>query len=355
MKLTCLYDQHLKLGAKTAPFAGFHMPLQYSSVKDEVLAVRRRAGVFDTSHMGEFFVEGRDAIVFVDYLLCNDFAGIGLQKALYSPLCRENGTVIDDLIAYKLSPEKVLICVNAANVIKDWEWINSHTGHFAVKLQNVSEQWSMLALQGSRADAVLQKLNILNGKEILPFGVLEHSSVFGKLILARTGYTGEDGFEIFASHQGIQQLWDKLMDLDVTPCGLAARDVLRLEAGYPLYGHELTDEITPLDAGLKWTVKIKTEKFLGKKALSDYIPKYRSIKLVLSRGIPRESYPILNTQKETIGYVTSGTLSVTLNKGIAMGRVRRDRFPKEPDKESFYITIRNKDYPAQYKAKSFIS
>lgn len=348
---THLYDEHVKLGAKIVPFAGWDMPVQYTSVKDEVLAVRNNTGVFDVSHMGEFFVEGPDAEKFVDQLVTNDILNAPTGKAIYSPLCRENGTVIDDLIVYKLAPARVLICVNASNIDKDFTWIKSkHTG-FNCSLSNKSSDYSLLALQGPKSFEILKPL-LKELPELEYYSVFE--SFFGThpVIIARTGYTGEDGFEIFGSHEAIKELWQKFMALKVTPCGLAARDVLRLEVCYPLYGHELNDEVNPFDAGLAWTVKLTKPQFIGKEALLPKTAHYKLVKLILDKGIPREGYPVLNGKNEVIGVVTSGTMSVVTNKGIAFARIENSKFPTD---EVYAVDIRQKAYPAQLTKKPFVS
>lgn len=348
---THLYDEHVKLGAKIVPFAGWDMPVQYTSVKDEVLAVRQNAGVFDVSHMGEFFVEGDDAEAFADYIVTNDIQGAMTGKAVYSPLCRENGTVIDDLIVYKLSPGRVLICVNASNIDKDFNWIKSKHQGFKCNLTNRSADFSLLALQGPKSFEILKPL--LNELPDLDYYSVYESAFEGEsVIAARTGYTGEDGFEIFGGHETIKALWKKLMSLNITPCGLAARDVLRLEVGYPLYGHELSDEVTPYDAGLGWAVKLTKTKFIGKESLTPKPSRYKLVKLILDKGIPREGYPILNSQNETIGVVTSGTMSVILNKGVAMARIQIDKVPSD---EVVLVDIRQKAYPAQITKKPFVT
>lgn len=352
MKKTSLYQKHVDLNAKMVDFAGFAMPIQYGSVKEEALAVRNSSGVFDVSHMGEFIVEGNDAIKFVDFIITNDFSNAPMNKAIYSPLCRENGTVIDDLIAYKIHQDRVLICVNASNIEKDWEWISSQTDGFKITLTNRSDYYSLLALQGPKSEKLLSKMGILKDPNLPYYSALETEFRNERIILARTGYTGEDGFELFSSAKVAAILWDELLGLGVKPCGLAARDVLRLEVCYPLYGHELNDELTPLDSGLKWTVKMDKESFLGKETLSSYSPKYRLVKLSLDKGIPRENYPVFDTNENQIGLVTSGTMSVTTGKGIALALVEKDKFPA--DKELF-IGIRNKNYKANYHTKPFIT
>ncbi len=366
MKVTSLYDEHLKLKAKMLPFGGFNMPIQYTSVKEEVLAVRNQVGIFDVSHMGEFFVRGRDAINFVDYLITNDFKNAEFNKAVYSPLCRDNGTIIDDLIAYKLSPEEVLICVNASNIDKDWSWICTQyekmQSTFHVTISNESNDYSLIAIQGPKAKELLLNIHAFTEaeeKEFLYYSILKKSfptelNSPGTMMIARTGYTGEDGFEVFANHKQIKILWNEFIRLGGTPCGLAARDVLRLEVCYPLYGHELTDEVTPLDTGLLWTVKFQKENFIGKQSLLDLHSKgapYQLVKLSLEKGIPREGYRVLNSDLTPVGVVTSGTMSVVLNKGIAMAKVKKELLKGD---KKYFIEIRSNSIEANYHTQSFI-
>lgn len=351
LQQTHLHDEHVKLGAKMVPFAGWDMPVQYTSVKDEALAVRQHVGVFDVSHMGEFFIEGDDAEKFADYLVTNDILNAPGGKAIYSPLCRENGTVIDDLIVYKLSPGRVMICVNASNIEKDFNWMQSQHIGFNCTLTNRSDEYSLLALQGPQAYEVLQPL-LKDLPDLEYYSV--HETIFEnhQVIVARTGYTGEDGFEIFSSHEAIKSLWQKLISQKVTPCGLASRDVLRLEVCYPLYGHELSDEVNPYDAGLGWTVKHSKTNFIGKSALENKPTQYKLVKLVLDKGIPRDHYPVLNGSGEVIGSVTSGTMSVVTGKGIALARIKIDKVPAD---EVFSVDIRNKSFPAQLVKKPFVT
>lgn len=349
---TSLHSEHLKLKAKMADFAGFDMPIQYSSVKDESLAVRNNVGVFDVSHMGEFFVEGKDAIKFVDHLITNDFSAAEVGKAVYSPLCREDGTVIDDLIAYKIEEQRILICVNAANIDKDWQWISNHTNDFDVKLTNESDNYSLLAVQGPKSEGILKQLELFPEGEFGYYSAKEFEVQNEKIILARTGYTGEDGFEIFAGHDFIKNLWQKLLQSGVEPCGLAARDVLRLEVCYPLYGHEMDDSMTPLDAALGWTVKLDKKDFIGKSALENHKSKYRLAKLSLAKGIPRQGYSVENENGDIIGEVTSGTMSVTLGKGVALAKILREKFPEE---QKFVINIRNRKFEAEFHKKAFVT
>ena len=349
---TSLHEEHLALNAKMAPFAGFDMPLQYSSVKEEVMAVREHAGVFDVSHMGEFFVSGPDAIAFVDHIVTNDFKNAEMLKAVYSPLCRVDGTVIDDLIAYKLATDKVLICVNASNIQKDWEWISSKTANFNITLTNLSNDYSLIALQGPKAELILRDFGVNIPAEFPYYSILETVHEGEKIIVARTGYTGEDGFEVFSSHDYAKKLWSKLIFNGVKPCGLAARDVLRVEVCYPLYGHEINDSVTPLDAGLGWTVKMSKPDFIGKAALEAYKPKYQLVKLSLERGIPREGYDVLDITGQKIGTVTSGTMSVVTGKGVALALIEKAKVPAD---KKYLINIRNTNYEANFHAKAFVT
>ncbi len=348
---TALYHQHLELHAKMGLFAGYLMPLQYTSVKDEVLAVRQQVGVFDVSHMGIFLVEGPNALSFVNYLITNDLVAPGLGKAVYSPLCRPDGTVIDDLIVYLLAPERIMICVNAANIEKDWQWFNAHLHLFPCQLQNLSSDYSLLAIQGPQAVQVMQDLQLLPLQTMNYYSVAGHHFQHWPLIIARTGYTGEDGFEVFGPHEAICNLWQQLRSRSVPACGLVARDVLRLEAAFPLYGHELTDQLTPLDSGLKWTVKLQKQDFLGKEFLASYSPRYRLVKLSLEKGVPREGYSVVSSEGTTVGTVTSGGHSVTLNRGIALALVQIECCTEQTP---LAIVIRNHRYPAQLHSKPFV-
>lgn len=354
MSNTSLYNEHVALGAKIVDFAGWNMPIQYKNLKEEVKAIRENIGVFDVSHMGEFFVEGPEAIKFVDHLVTNDIAGAEILKAVYSPLCRDDGTIIDDLIVYKISESKLMICVNAANIEKDFNWIQGHSKNFDVKLSDRSDSYSLLAVQGPKTFEVLKSINLESDlKDIEYYSLqIENPDLDVPVIFARTGYTGEDGFEIFGPHQYIKNIWNQLMDKNVTPCGLGARDVLRLEVCYPLYGHELNDDVTPLDSTLKWTVKMTKDSFIGKETFENYEAKSRLIKFSLDKGIPRDGYSILNEEGHKVGYVTSGTMSVVLGKGIAIARVEKELFNKD---STYFVEIRNKKFPINYTTKPFVT
>lgn len=351
MKKTALYDSHLELGAKMVEFGGFEMPIQYSNLKQEVLAVRNSVGMFDVSHMGEFFVSGKDAVKFINQLVTNDFESAPVGKAVYSPLCRDNGTVVDDLISYKLSEELVMICVNASNIAKDWNWINSRTGDFDVKVVDRSEDYSLIALQGPNSFEILKAIDE-ELEDIDYYSIQIRETGDTPIIYARTGYTGEDGFEIFAAHDIIKGLWTKLLERDVVPCGLGSRDVLRLEVCFPLYGQEIDDEVTPLESGLKWAVKFDKPSFVGKEALESSKPRFSNIKLVLEKGIPRTGYEIMDDNEQVVGHITSGSMSVMLGKGVAMARVEKQKYNP---KSELFVNIRNKKYQATKHKGPFVN
>ncbi len=353
MNKTSLYEEHLALNAKMIDFAGWQMPIQYANVKQEVQAVRNKVGIFDVSHMGEFYISGPEALQYIDSLVPNDIANAKTGKAIYSPLCRQDGTIIDDLIIYKIAEDKILICVNGANIDKDYKWFQEHLGNFNCKLENQSDNTSLIAVQGPQAFSVLQKIDLgfkLTDMDYYAFQV-ESIQDFD-IVVARTGYTGEDGFEIFGSHEYIKKIWSELIKHDAEPCGLAARDVLRLEVCFPLYGNELNDDVTPLDSALKWTVKMNKPHFIGKEALTNYEPKFQLIKLMLDKGIPRSGYPVENDQGQEIGSITSGTMSVSLSKGIAIARVDKKLYQSG---QEVLVNIRGKKYTTQVLKKPFLT
>ncbi|MBF0206276.1 MAG: glycine cleavage system aminomethyltransferase GcvT [Oligoflexia bacterium] len=367
---TELTQYHQRLHAKMAAFAGFEMPIQYTTVKEEVCSVRSGVGVFDVSHMGEFFIEGNDAVALADYLVTNDIKGAGEGRAIYSPLCREDGTVVDDLIVYKLRKDKVLLCVNAGNMQKDWQHIQriKNATTFSAQIYDRSSDYSLLAIQGPKAVEALTMAGVLGTSDEMEFSyysVREVKFDGVDLIVARTGYTGEDGFEVFCDHRTVVKLWERLMAQGVTPCGLAARDILRLEVCYPLYGHELSDELTPFDSGLKWTVKFHDRNFVGKEVLQQVVPRFQIIRLSLQGGIPRQGHPVEIMRSteggvDVVGQVTSGTLSPTINKGIALALVEKSKIEifnsKNGGKHTQYsIIIRDKRHLVDYHDKAFIT
>jgi len=322
LKRTQLFENHLKLNAKIVPFAGWEMPLFYKGILDEVIAVRERTGIFDVSHMGEIMVEGDSSVEFLESVLSNSVQSLKPMKARYSFLLDENGCFIDDLIVYRISPKKFLLCVNAVNTDKDFRWLIEHkTGD--VRIEDLTFTYSLISLQGRDAERIIKIM--LNKPEIseltfYSFLILKEDDL--PTVVSRTGYTGEDGFEIFYPDNP-QIIWEKAIELGASPCGLGARDTLRIEACYPLYGHEITDKNTPLEAELTRFVDMK-KNFIGKEALLKRKPSERLIAFNLkTRNVPREGNPIFS-QNELIGRVTSGTFSPILKCGIGMGYIKRE-------------------------------
>jgi aminomethyltransferase len=319
MKTTPLYQAHLALGARMAPFAGYQMPIQYTSITSEHLAVRGLVGMFDVSHMGEFWVRGPEALKFLQFATLNDVSKLKVGRAQYSMLPNEQGGLVDDIYIYRTAESEYLMVVNAANIEKAWVHLNSLTPGFAVRLENASDFFALIAVQGPRAVAVLQKLSNTD------LGSRKKNDTFmGKVLgkwarFARTGYTGEDGYEVFVAPDEARDVWDALLEADVTPCGLGARDTLRLEAGFPLYGHELTDQTSPLCTPFAWVVKSYKE-FHGKQALLAAPCERRLVGVLVEGGIPREGYRLLKEGRE-VGLLTSGTQSPILKKGIGMAYV----------------------------------
>lgn len=324
---TPLYDAHVKAGGKIVPFAGYLLPVQYETgVIKEHMAVRTQAGLFDVSHMGEVLCEGKDALANLQMLLTNNFDNMVDGQARYSPMCNEEGGTVDDLIVYKKADEKYLIVVNAANKDKDYEWMLTHQ-FGEVTFKDVSDQYAQLALQGPRALDILKKLT---AEENIPeknyYAVFDAEVAGIPCIVSRTGYTGEDGVELYLESSKAEKMWDVLLETGkeegLIPCGLGARDTLRMEAAMPLYGHEMDDETTPLETGLKFAVKMKKEEFIGKKALEEQgEPKRTRVGLkVTGRGIIREHQDVY-LNGEQIGCTTSGTHSPYLGYPIAMALV----------------------------------
>ncbi len=305
-----------------APFAGYEMPIQYTSITSEHLAVRGVAGMFDVSHMGEFWIRGPQALEFLQFVTLNDVSRLKVGRAQYSMLPNEQGGVVDDIYVYRTGENEYLMVVNAANIEKDWLHLNRLTSGFEVQLEDASDFFALIAVQGPHAAAVLQKLtdtDLASPKK--------NDTFMGKLAskwvrFARTGYTGEDGYEVFVAPDEARAVWDALLNADVTPCGLGARDTLRLEAGFPLYGHELTDETSPLCTPFSWVLKPQKD-FYGKKTLLDRPCDRLLVGLLVEMGIPREGYRLLRDGRE-VGTLTSGTHSPVLKKGIGMGYVEAE-------------------------------
>lgn len=334
LQTTPLHDRHLSLGAKMVPFGGFDMPIQYEGIVAEHTAVRETAGLFDVSHMGEFRIRGPQALDLAQRLVTNDVSKLEDGKALYAVLCHESGTAVDDLLVYRVAQDDVMLVVNASNIEKDWAHVSAvaDDADLEAELTNESDDWALLALQGPDAFAVLERATGIDASEIpyYHFRVMDADALFGadRAIISHTGYTGESGVELYLSPDAAARAWDALLEAGAVPAGLGARDTLRLEAGYCLYGHELNDDTTPLEAGLGWVVKLDSDSFVGREALIHQKAAGLDRKLVglvvEGRGIPRAGYPIVDADGLEVGTVTSGGQSPTLSRGVALGYVRND-------------------------------
>lgn len=324
---TPLYEAHVKAGGKIVPFAGYLLPVQYETgVIKEHMAVRTQAGLFDVSHMGEILCEGKDALANLQMLLTNDFTNMVDGQARYSPMCNENGGMVDDLIVYKQAEEHYFIVVNASNKDKDFQWMLDHQ-FGEVTFTDVSDQYAQLALQGPKAMEILRKLTT---EECIPekyyHAVFNGQAAGIPCIISKTGYTGEDGVELYLASDKAEEMWDALLaagkEEGLIPCGLGARDTLRMEAAMPLYGHEMDDDISPLETGLKFAVKMKKEDFIGKAAIEGRgEPKLQRVGLkVTGRGIIREHQEVFSGER-LIGHTTSGTHCPYLGYPIAMALV----------------------------------
>lgn len=329
-KKTSLHDIHVTLGARMEPFAGYLMPIKYTTVKEEHNIVRKGVGVFDLSHMGEFRVKGPDAGKFLDFLLTND-ADVPPGKAFYSTMCYPDGGIVDDLIVYRISDDEFLMVVNASNIEKDWAWVNSHTAGYSLALTNESDDTALIAIQGPQAQKVAQKLTKTD-LEVIEYYAHEVGSFAGKkALIARTGYTGEDGFEIYLSPEDAPVVWEAVMEageeFGIRPVGLGARDTLRLEVGYVLYGSDIDHTTTPIEARLGWVVKLKTDKdFIGREVMSrqkrDNPSRYIVGLEVTGKGFPRHGTDIFQGDRK-VGVVTSGSLAPALGHGVCLAFVER--------------------------------
>lgn len=361
---TCLYDKHVALGALMSPFGGFIMPIQYTNITDEHNAVRHRAGMFDVSHMGEIFVSGPDAGKFVNHIFSNNVAGMEDGKILYGMMLYPDGGTVDDLLVYKeFEPDHYLLVVNASNIAKDYEWICAQAQGYDVKVVNESDSWGQIALQGPEAEKYAVETLGLAQAASLGFYTYyettchpERSEGF-RMIVSRTGYTGEDGFEIYAPHEVINEMWDTLLAAGVVPCGLGCRDTLRFEAGLPLYGHELADDITPLEAGLGMFAKVKDkDEFIGRDALvaqKEAGLTRKSVGIELQdKAIPRAGYPV-EVDGVQVGVVTTGYRSISTDRSVCVAlvdkaytelgtqveiRIRKKVFPGIVTRRRFYET-----------------
>jgi aminomethyltransferase len=329
LKRTPLYEQHRAIGARLVEFGGWEMPVQYSSILEEHEAVRTRAGLFDVSHMGEFKVEGADAPAFLQYLVPNDVSRLAIGQALYTQLCLPNGNIIDDMLIYHLADQHYMLVVNAGNIDKDFAWVEKQAQNFKqVQVVNQSDTTALLALQGPVAQTILQPLTEVDLSSIRYYHFAPGAVDGIHCLISRTGYTGEDGFELYCAPVDVVKLWNDLLEdgkpHGLLPAGLGARDTLRLEAGYCLYDHELNEETNPLEAGLGWTVKFDKGNFIGRDALLEIKESGLERKLIgvelLDRGVCRVGH-IIYENEHPIGSITSGAPSPTLHKNIGMGYV----------------------------------
>ncbi len=326
---TPLYDAHRQSGAKLVPFAGWEMPVQYKSgVISEVNAVRQNAGLFDVSHMGRVRVHGADALAFLQYISVNDVAKLTPGKAQYSLLCTDAGGVIDDIIVYRLGVSEFIVVVNASNRVKALAWFETHRSRFPhLAIEDETFLTGLIAVQGPKAVKLADSLSDADLTVLPRFGVTETAICDCPTMVARTGYTGEDGVELFCRNEDVETLWNALMKHGALPCGLGSRDTLRVEACLPLYGHEMDERTHPYEARLAWVVKTeKADPFVGQATLATLKSAPRDKVLVGvamdGRAVPRDGYPVLDAAGEPVGHVTSGTFSPTLGKGIALARVR---------------------------------
>ena len=360
-KQTCLYDRHVALGALMSPFGGFIMPIQYTNITDEHNAVRQHCGVFDVSHMGEVRITGPDAEKYVQHIFTNDVAGAPVGQIYYGMMLYPNGGTVDDLLVYKMGENDFFLVINAANNDKDWAWMQEKTEGFDIDLQNRSDYYGQIAVQGPESEHTVETILGIPCAELAFYTCKDISLPLSSeraggeaVIVSRTGYTGEDGFEIYGSHEYINECWDKLIAAGVQACGLGCRDTLRFEVGLPLYGDELSQDITPIMAGLGMFVKLDKAEFIGKEALAKQKAEGPAKKLVgielADKAIPRHGYTVLNMQGEPIGEVTTGYHTLSSDKSVCMALV--DAAYSKLDTE-VQIQIRKKVFPGKVVKKQF--
>ncbi|HPD64446.1 MAG TPA: glycine cleavage system aminomethyltransferase GcvT [Bacteroidia bacterium] len=347
MKTTALTEKHIALGAKMVPFAGFNMPVYYTGIIEEHNAVRNNTGIFDVSHMGEFKVTGPDALHFLQYITSNDVSKLFPGKVQYSCFPNDQGGIVDDLLVYKIADDDYLLVVNAANIDKDWEWVNKHKAKYNVKLENISDEIAQVAVQGPNSAAVLQPYtdHPLSDMAYYTFFIGKFAGI-DHVIVSTTGYTGSGGFEIYTKNEDMPKIWDLFFkDAEKTglkPIGLGARDTLRLEAGFCLYGNDINDTTSPIEAGLGWITKFSKDFIMKdyhqKLATEGVSKKLCGIELI-DKGIARQHCEILNENNEVIGEITSGTNSPYTGKSIAMGYVKT---PWSTPGTEIFISVRNK-------------
>lgn len=350
MKNTALTHIHEKLGAKMLPFAGYNMPITYEGVNAEHETVRSAVGVFDVSHMGEFFVSGPKALDLIQKVTSNDASVLTVGKAQYSCLPNNHGGIVDDLIVYKMAEEKYMLVVNASNIDKDWAWISSHND-LGADMKNASDDYSLLAIQGPKAVEAMQSLSTLDLASVPYYHfVVGNFAGFDDIIISATGYTGSGGFEIYCKNERAETVWNKVFEagksFGIKPIGLAARDTLRLEMGFCLYGNDINDTTSPLEAGLGWITKF-TKDFTNSENLKKQKEAGVLRKLVAfemnERAVPRHDYEIVDADGSVIGVVTSGTMSPSMNKGIGLGYVTVEHSGLD---SKIFIRIRKNDVAA---------
>jgi aminomethyltransferase len=361
LKRTALYNKHIELGAKMVPFAGYEMPVTYEGLGAEHHAVRDSVGMFDVSHMGEFAVKGKDAEALIAWICSNNISKIVDMQAQYNCMPNDDGGIVDDLIVYRWNEEEYTLVVNASNIDKDWAWINKKKEEkgFECQLENMSDDVSLMAVQGPNALAVCQKLTDVNLSDI-KFYHFAGGAFAGSddVVISNTGYTGSGGFEIYVWNKDAEMVWDAIMEagkeFNIQPCGLGARDTLRLEKGYCLYGNDIDDTTSPIEAGLGWITKF-AEPFNNQEYHKNLKENGVSRKLVgfemLERGIPRQHYELVNGDGDVIGVVTSGTQSPSLNKAIGMGYVKPAYAKVDTE---IYVQVRKKQLKAKVVKMPFL-
>ncbi|MHA8088209.1 glycine cleavage system aminomethyltransferase GcvT [Aquirufa sp. Wall-65K1] len=358
LKRVHLNDTHVALGAKMVPFAGFNMPVLYSNLIEEHICVRQQVGVFDVSHMGEFYLKGEKALDLIQYICSNDASKLVDGKVQYSCLPNDQGGIVDDLLVYRIKENEYMLVVNASNIEKDWNWISSHNT-FGVEMTNQSDEYSLFAVQGPKAILALQKLTDVDLSS-MPYYSFKIGQMAGidDVIISNTGYTGAGGFEIYVKNEQALAMWNAIFeagaDLGIKPIGLGARDTLRTEMGYCLYGHDIDDTTSPIEAGLGWITSFNKE-FIASNIHAKIKAEGAKKKLVgfemIDRGIPRQHYPIVNESGDAIGEVTSGTQSPNLSKGIGMGYVKAEYAKVGTE---IFVQIRDKSLKAVIVKMPFI-
>lgn len=353
IKETCLHGRHKDLGAQMSPFAGYDMPIQYKGIAEEHNAVRHEVGVFDVSHMGEVRVKGPEAEKYVNHIFVNDVRGAAPGQIFYGMMCYENGGTVDDLLVYKVSDNEFFLVINAANIDKDVAWIKQNAEGYDVEVIDESPRYGEVAVQGPKAEETVEKVLGIPVKDIKFYNFATFERDGEEIIVSRTGYTGEDGFEIYGSEAYTQKVWDALMEAGVAPCGLGCRDTLRFEVGLPLYGDELSADITPIEASLSMFVKLDKPEFIGKEALAAQKAegvKRRIVGLELDgNAIPRHGYPVEVDGKQ-VGEITTGYRSISTGKSVAMAMVDK---PYDKLGTKVEVRIRKKTFPATVVKKKF--